>query len=258
MASDNDLDNFFKKKDRKTNKHKKQAGLLTNNEELFKQLVIVTEATTLFKETMDLDDDTLDQQVLNEDITVGTGYTEDAPKHHKTKLPDTNKHSYEQKSTAVSKTTDGQQHQQQQQQDEWEEFEASKSKIEELRLKINGGRDADESDKDDDDYDEDNPNNNDNDAAANREKQKDRPVWRINDTKVEERQQQHPEPVVEQKVEEPKPAQPSTGAYRPPQLRGGSSVTVVGGVNSRVTKKKEPNLASADEFPTLKSTANKK
>lgn len=206
----------------------------------------------MFKETLDLDDDALDQQVLNDDVTVGTGYVEDAPKHRKSKLPDTNKHSYEQKSTTVSKTMDGQQ------QDEWEEFEASKSKMEELRLKINGGRDADESDKDDNDYDEDNPNNNDNDAAANREQQKDRPVWKINDTKVEEQQQQQQsEPVVEQKIEEPKP---STGAYRPPQLRGGSSITVVGGsgVNSRVTKKKEPNLASADEFPTLKSTANKK
>ena len=32
------LDDFFKKKDRKGNKHKKQSGILTNNEELLKQL----------------------------------------------------------------------------------------------------------------------------------------------------------------------------------------------------------------------------
>ncbi len=39
MATNNDgLDDFFKKKDRKGNKHKKQTGLLTNNEELLKQL----------------------------------------------------------------------------------------------------------------------------------------------------------------------------------------------------------------------------
>jgi hypothetical protein len=38
MASNDDLDSFFKKKDRKTNKTKKQTGLLTNNEELLKQL----------------------------------------------------------------------------------------------------------------------------------------------------------------------------------------------------------------------------
>jgi len=38
MATNDDLDDFFKKKDRKGNKHKKQTGLLTNNEELLKQL----------------------------------------------------------------------------------------------------------------------------------------------------------------------------------------------------------------------------
>jgi hypothetical protein len=35
MATNDDLDDFFKKKDRKG---KKQTGLLTNNEELHKQL----------------------------------------------------------------------------------------------------------------------------------------------------------------------------------------------------------------------------
>ena len=38
MTTNDDLDDFFKKKDRKTNKHKKQTGLLSNNEELLKQL----------------------------------------------------------------------------------------------------------------------------------------------------------------------------------------------------------------------------
>jgi len=38
MAANDDLDDFFKKKDRKGNKHKKQPPLLTNNEELLKQL----------------------------------------------------------------------------------------------------------------------------------------------------------------------------------------------------------------------------
>ena len=38
-TKDNDLDDFFKKKDRKGNKHKaKQSGILINNEELLKQL----------------------------------------------------------------------------------------------------------------------------------------------------------------------------------------------------------------------------
>jgi len=38
MATNDGLDDFFKKKDRKGNKPKKQTGLLTNNEELLKQL----------------------------------------------------------------------------------------------------------------------------------------------------------------------------------------------------------------------------
>jgi hypothetical protein len=38
MAANDDLDDFFKKIDRKGNKHKKQTTLLTNNEELHKQL----------------------------------------------------------------------------------------------------------------------------------------------------------------------------------------------------------------------------
>lgn len=58
----------------------------------------------------------------------------------------------------------------------------------------------------------------------------------------------------------PKPA--TTGAYVPPARRGvgtGSSVTVVSGGNpTRPSKKKEPNFASIDEFPTLGATANKK
>lgn len=38
MATNDSLDDFFKKKDRKVNKQKKQPGILTNNEELLKQL----------------------------------------------------------------------------------------------------------------------------------------------------------------------------------------------------------------------------
>jgi hypothetical protein len=59
-------------------------------------------------------------------------------------------------------------------------------------------------------------------------------------------------------VEEAKPSTTSTGVYRPPQMRSGSSVIIVSGGNQRVSKKKEPNLASTDEFPTLGSTVNKK
>ena len=38
MATNDDLDDFFKKKDRKGHKSKKQSSLLTNPQELLKQL----------------------------------------------------------------------------------------------------------------------------------------------------------------------------------------------------------------------------
>jgi hypothetical protein len=48
MAANDDLDDFFKKKDRKGNKHKKHPGLLTNNEELLKQLGKTKKINPLF------------------------------------------------------------------------------------------------------------------------------------------------------------------------------------------------------------------
>ncbi|CAF1444851.1 unnamed protein product [Adineta steineri] len=262
MAANDDLDDFFKKKDRKGNKHKKQTPLLTNNEELLKQLVIVTSATSAFKENPDnIDDD--DEQQINEEPFVGSAsIVEDTHKHSKTKVADTNKHLNEQQINIASKTEG-------QPQDEWEEFEDSKSKYEQLRLKISRGNN--DNDDDDDDYydDENNPNNNytNNDASVDREQQKDKPVWKLNQIKEEQQQQQQQqepkqaEPIVQEKVEEVKPATASTGAYRPPQMRSGgasSSVTVVSGINPKVSKKKEPNLASTDEFPTLGATVHKK
>ncbi|UJR08908.1 hypothetical protein I4U23_013162 [Adineta vaga] len=255
MASNNDLDDFFKKKDRKSNKSKKQttSSMLSNNEELLKQLVIVTSATIAFKENMISDDDDDDNQLpINDESIVKT---QDTHKQQKTKVPDRNKPSNEQYINISSKIEG-----QQQEQDQWEYFEESNSNYEAFRSKLKGGKDDKE---DNDDYydDENNPNNNDNnnDVPGDREQQKDRPVWKINSVK-EEQQQQHSEPVVEQKIEEPKPVPTPTSVYRPPQLRSGSSVTVVGGgnVNPRVTKKKEPNLASIDDFPTLGATVNKK
>lgn len=253
MASNNDLDDFFKKKDRKSNKSKKPttSSMLTNNEELLKQLVIVTSATIAFKENMisDDEDDDNQQQPINDNSIVKTGPTEDTHKHHKTKVPDKNKNSNDQYINISSKT-DGQQ---QQEQDQWEEFEASNYKYEEVRSKLEGSNIK----EDNDDYDDENNRNNNDNIPGDREQQKDRRVWKTNSVKEEEKQI---EPVVEQKIEEPKPAPTSSGAYRPPQLRSGASVTVVssGNVNPRPAKKKEPNLASTDEFPTLGATVNKK
>jgi hypothetical protein len=251
MATNDDLDDFFKKKDRKG---KKQTGLLTNNEELHKQLVIVTSATSAFKEIMDFDDEE-DGQPINNEILVGTGFTEDIHKHvtqhNKTKIPDTNKHLNDQQ---INISSDG--IPQLSQQDEWEEFEDSNSNYKQLLLKFSGGNNNNNDDDNEDEYydDEINPNNNDDnkDINGDREQTKDKPVWKTNQVKQQEIE------IVVPIVEEPKPSTTSTGVYRPPQMRSGLSVTVVSGGNQRVSKKKEPNLASTDEFPTLGATVNKK
>lgn len=265
MATNDDLDDFFKKKDRKGNKHKKQTGLLTNNEELHKQLVSVTSATLAFKERLDFDDEDDEQQIHDEPVVV-PGYIEEThknPTHHKTKIPDDTKTINNGQQLNLSE----QGGQPQQQQDEWEDYTDSNSKYEQLRLKF--ARANNDNDNDDEFYDdENNPNNNDDNDERNidREQPKDKHVWNINQVK------QQTETNVEDKTEEPTPtpiAQPppskpvaSTGAYRPPQMRGSgggaASVTVVSGVSQRPTKKEKPNLASTDEFPTLGSTVNKK
>lgn len=225
-------------------------------------LVSVTSATLAFKERLDFDDEDDEQQTHDEPVVV-PGYIEEThknPTHHKTKIPDDTKTTNNGQQLNLSE-----QGGQQQQQDEWEDYTDSNSKYEQLRLKF--ARANNDNDNDDEFYDdENNPNNNDDNDERNidREQPKDKPVWNINQVK------QQTETNVEDKTEEPTPvAQPppskpvaSTGAYRPPQLRGSgggaASVTVVSGVSQRPTKKEKPNLASTDEFPTLGSTVNKK
>lgn len=265
MATNDDLDDFFKKKDRKGHKTKKQTGLLTNNEELLKQLVIVTSATTAFKENIDIDDDDEEYQA-NNDAVIGTGLADEQHKqpastHHNSKTTANGQLSNLWDSSANA----------QQQQDEWEEF-IDNSKYDQIRSKL--GRttdDYDDKDEFDDDRDDndDNTNPNGNETNSTSDFSKDKPVWKISEIKQSNETQV---PQVEDKVDEPPaaakpapapaPAPTSTGAYRPPQLRGGTtgSVTVVSGIhnNQRTNKKKEPNLASTDEFPTLGATVNKK
>jgi hypothetical protein len=204
---------------------------------------------------MEFDDDDDEQQIHNEPL-VGIGFTEDTQKHptqhHKTKISDDNKYLNGQP-TNISEA--GGQQQQQQQQDEWEEFVGSDSQYEQLRSKFLRGNNNNDDDNEDEYYnDEINPNNNDDnkDINGDREQTKDKPVWKTNQVKQQETE------IVVPIVEEPKPSTTSTGVYRPPQMRSGSSVTVVSGGNQRVSKKKEPNLASTDEFPTLGATFNKK
>ena len=157
--------------------------------------------------------------------------------------------------------------------EEWEEFEDSKSKYEQLRLKFSRPTNDNENDYDDEYYDDENNHQGNFDENTNnldgdddeqssrtnrrREQPKDKPVW-----KLDQVQQPSNNEIPVEKVEEPSTAPAATkpatsGAYRPPQLRGNSAVTVVSGINQRVSKKEKPNLASTEEFPTLGATVNK-
>jgi hypothetical protein len=202
---------------------------------------------------MDLDDDDDEQQQINDESGFIEGAHKPSTHHHKTKISDDKKPSNGQQpnlSEGASNT---------QPQDEWEDFDSSNPKYEQLRLKYSS-RNNNDDDNDDEFFDDENdPNNNDdtNEKNPDREQVKDKPVWKTDQIKQET--ETAVAPIVDEIIEEPKPASTSSGAYRPPHARtGGSSVTVVSGVSQRPTKKKQPNLASTDEFPTLKSTVNKK
>lgn len=160
------------------------------------------------------------------------------------------------------------------QEGEWEEFENSNSKYDQLRLKLSRAINEDDENNDDEDYyDEnnqytnhvDNPDNVDGEENSEqtlrnnrrREQLKDKPVWKLDQVKQVETNDLPTEKI----IEEPQPTvtKPATsGAYRPPQLRGNSSVTVVSSTTQRVSKKEKPNLASTEEFPTLGAAVNKK
>lgn len=249
MADTNDLDDFFKKKDRK-GKVKKATGILTNNKDLLKQLEIVTSATSAFKENPNLDEED-DENVLADNTPA-------------TVIPPvasvlSSKVSSKMDTIPLTLAKDIQQ-------EEWEEFEQSSSKIEELRAKFSRANGQDEFDDDDDEddlveHDENNTNTNE------REQQKDKPVWKLDQVKTNENStnnnpvEETPRPVSPVKQPAPTPA-PTTGSYRPPHLRGhasGAAVTIVSGISSSGTsKKKQPNIASTEEFPTLGAAVNKK
>ncbi|CAF3593120.1 unnamed protein product [Rotaria sp. Silwood1] len=297
MATNDDLDDFFKKKDRKGNKHKKPTGILTNNEELLKQLVIVTSATSAFKENMDFDEEDEDignnnqnrRQLNDESNGIINVYEDNHTIVNKNRPYSTSVNTKNKNSTKLTVQDNHNNINEQQtgigQQDEWEEFENSNPKYDQLRLKfVRGTNDHNNGDEDeDDDYYGDGHNTNnhglntdeninntggDNDEQSSRnnnrrrEQQKDKPVWKLDQVK-----QTEPIPInetvdskVDKVVELPsKPATTTTsGAYRPPQLRNNSSVTIVSGFNQRPSKKEQPNLASTEEFPSLGAAVNKK
>ncbi|CAF1296997.1 unnamed protein product [Adineta steineri] len=293
MATNDDLDDFFKKKDRKGHKPKKQAAILTNNEELLKQLVIVTSATSAFKENMDFDDDDEDVATANQNRHHFTAELNGINENHDINHTVINKSqpiSNKTKTTAKLSVQDSNNNINEQQtggnqQDEWEEFEDPNSKYDKLRLKFaragndqnNGDEDEDNGDYFDDGHHHDgntdeNINNIDGGGgdddrssrnARRREQLKEKPVWKLDQVKQSESVPTNDitdSPT--EKVEEiSKPTAATTSsAYRPPALRGGNnaSVTVVSGVNQRTSKKEKPNLASVEDFPTLGAAVNKK
>ena len=216
---------------------------------LFFCSVIVTSATSAFKENPDLDEDDEEQQQFNDEPK----FVEDTHKH-KTKLHDDTKTSNGQQTNTTDNTNNAQQ-----QQDEWEDFNSSNTKYDQLRLKFPNRNNNDNNNDDEYFDDEHDPNNNDdsNEKNLDREQNKDKPVWKTDQIKQET---EVAPTIVEETSEEPKPTSTaSAGAYRPPHARSsGSSVTVVSSGTKQQPKKKQPNLASTDEFPSLGSTVNKK
>lgn len=257
MANHDDLDSFFKKKDRKGKKH---PTLVTNNEELLKKLAIVTSATTAFKENMDFDDD--------DDYEARRGITDENhrepvdenqhPPNPKAKLASNPKQPQQQPVTHIhfpsgeNASTNAQ--------DEWEDFVDTQERYNQLRMKLNPNLADDDQSNEDEDADE---LNNGHDEHHNHENHpnasKDKPVWKFQPTQsaVGEKPVETP---VEMKEETPvvKPA----AVYRPPQMRSHAgqtgAVTIVSGVQQRTNKKEKPNIASTEDFPTLGKTVNKK
>lgn len=257
MANTDPLDDFFKKIDRKGNKHKKQAALLTNNEELHKQLVIVTSATTAFKENMDLDEE--DEEYINQiDEPLSTDIKHSVADSQAP--PTTNNKSKSTNKLSVQDNNNNNNYDDQQMAgDEWEDFQESNSKYDKLRLKLaratNDGEDDDEIYSDGENH----LNHDQIDGNENRRRdQQDKPVWKLEQIQSTSNNEKPTENHVEQSTVSEPVKSTSTGAYRPPQLRSYSGVTIVSGTSQRTSKKEKPNLASTEEFPTLGAGLQKK
>lgn len=296
MTSTDDLDDFFKKKDRKGQKHKKQTGLLTNNEALIKKLEIITSETLAYKENFDLDaeDEEFGSNATAHQIILGSASDVIEPPTGNYLVE--KKHSHwstaNQKSKSNSKVpvkennqASNSTNQQQQDQDEWDDGEEARAKYEELCLKLTGNRknhdhfdddDDDDDDKLDDEHDHNNPENDEQDSNAvdgdqdrkqranrRREPPKDKTVWKLDQVKATVNELIEPEKEKEKPVEEvppvvqEKPA--SSGVYLPPHARVNTgAVTVIGGNPQRKTKKENLNIASNEEFPTLGAAPSKR
>jgi hypothetical protein len=249
----------------------------------------VTSATSAFKENMDFDDEDDEENVTNnhtrhhthKEPTNTTVNNDDVQTVIDKSQPYSNSSLNKSKNTTKLPVQDNNITNQQPtgvgQQDEWEEFEDPNAKYDQLRLKLSRGNNNDDDDDEDDYYDDGNhPINhdtnigddenhigggggNENDRTnRRREQQKDKPVWKLDQVKQTESVVTSTEKVEEPPQAAPVAAPSRSGAYRPPQLRSGTSVTVVSGVTQRPSKKEKPNLASNEDFPTLGAAVNKK
>lgn len=252
MADTTDLDDFFKKKDKKVRKVKKQSGILTNNEELLKQLVSVTSATSSYRDNLDFVDE--DEETIYHDENNRPAVVE--PSVTSSNTPKT---AQPMKMKAADVNSDRFASANDQQQDEWEDFEGSNWKYDGIRDRLSRANanddDIDEGDHSDDSMGRD-ENNHQNDQQ---EQQKDKPVWKLD--QIKPNQSCEPSKPIEE-VEATAPVQTKSSSYVPPHKRTGNStieVVSIGGSQAKPTgKKKQPNLASTEEFPTLGSNVAKK
>lgn len=258
MTTNNDLDSFFRKKDRKEQKHKKQTGLLTNNEELLKQLKNVTSAQ---REYADFEEDFDEVQSNSINVQPAVVYSSEViensdVKSNSTKTKANNKFLSNEKEEIKTNN---------QQQEEWEDYEESIDKLEELRLKLTGNHGERSNDDDDDDFFEEQYENSrenrfESEKGENIDRSKEKTAWKLeeikfvqNETKISAEENLEK---ISAKVE-PTKTNNSTGVYRPPHARNSGSVTIIAGSSQRKTNKEKPNIASTEEFPTLAGAIKK-
>lgn len=253
MADTTDLDDFFKKKDKKVRKVKNKSGILTNNEELLKQLVSVTTATSSYRDNLDFVED--EEETFVHDENNRPAVVEPiVPSSSATKTSQT------MKMKAADVNSDRFTSANDQQQDEWEDFEGSNWKYDGLRDRL-ARANANDDDLEDGDHSDDSMGRDENSHQNDQhEQQKDKPVWKLDQIKVNQSNEPPSKPVDE--VDAPAPVQTKSSSYVPPHKRSGNSsieVVTIGGAQAKpVGRKKQPNLASTEEFPTLGSNVAKK
>ena len=234
--------------------------------------MIVTSATSAFKDNMDLDEEDNEETTVKSHPVVGDANGLTQPFED---IQPKNPSSYSTAKNKLSVQDNNNNFNEQQPGDEWEEFDDIKSNYDRLRLKFQ--RSTHEDNENEEDYsDDENTHRTNFDENYNgfdevdgerkprnnkqNEQQKDKPAWNLDQVKQAATINDQPAEKIDEQPSAPVPVKSATtGAYRPPQLRGNSAVTVVSsGTQQRGSKKEKPNLASTEEFPTLGAAVHKK